>query len=298
MNKELRAGLLLLLTAAIWGFAMAAQRDGAQFVPPFTFNGVRYVLGTLALLPLTIRENKGTKNLFTKDNVKKGVLVGLVLFTAAILQQFGLIGADAGKAGFLTALYVVLVPVLGILFKRKTRLTTWLALAMTLPALYLLCVKPGQKFVLEGADALLLIGAVFWALHILVTDRYVAGMSALKLCTIQFFVTAVLNLICALFTETVTLANLWRGAWAIAYCGLFSTAVAYTLQTIGQKDCRPAYAAVILSLESVFSAISGALLLGERMTTQGYIGCVIMFLAVLLAQMGALLPARKEKTHV
>ena len=298
MNKELRAGLLLLLTAAIWGFAMAAQRDGIQYVPAFTFNGIRYVLGTLALLPLTIRENKGVKHLFSKDDIKKGTLVGIVLFTAAILQQLGLLGADAGKAGFLTALYVVLVPVLGIFFKRKTRLTTWLALLLALPALYLLCVKPGQAFVLDGSDMLLLAGAVCWALHILVTDRYAPGMSPLKLCTVQFFVTAVLNLAVAVFTESVSLENLWRGAWAIAYCGIFSTAVAYTLQTIGQRECRPAYAAVILSLESVFAAISGALLLGERMTTQGYIGCVIMFLAVLLAQAGALFPARKEKAHV
>lgn len=297
MKKELRAGLLLLLTAAIWGFAMAAQRDGAQYVPPFLFNGIRYLLGAIALLLLSIRENRGIRGVFTADDLKKGVLLGIVLSTAAILQQLGVTGTDAGKAGFLTALYVVLVPVVGILFRRKTQPTTWLALLIALPALYLICVKPGERFSLEGSDLFLLAGAVCWALHILVTDRFVPGMSPLKLCAVQFFTVAVLNLLIALPTESITPENLGRGAWAIVYCGLFSTAMGYTLQTIGQRDCPPAYAAIILSLESVFAALSGALLLDERMSGQAYIGCGIMLFAVLLAQAGTLRPGRREKGH-
>ena len=297
-NKELRYALLLLLTAAIWGFAMAAQRDGSQFIPPFTFLSIRYFLGGAALLPLMLRENKKTREPIKKQEWIVGALIGVVLFIASLLQQLGVQETDAGKAAFLTALYVVLVPVLGIFMKKKTRLTTWLALLLALPSLYLLCVPAGVSFTLAPADGLLLLGAVFWALHILVTDQYTAKISALKLCTVQFFVVSILNAVPALLFESVSMEHLLRGLWAVVYCGLFSTAMGYTFQTIGQKHCRPAYAALILSLESVFGVISGALLLGETMALRGYIGCVLMMVAVVLAQAGALIKSRKEESHV
>ena len=297
-NKELRYALLLLLTAAIWGFAMAAQRDGSQFVPPFTFLSIRYCLGGAALLPLMLRENKKNRAPLKKQEMLVGALIGVVLFIASLLQQLGVRETDAGKAAFLTALYVVLVPVLGIFMKKKTRLTTWLALLLALPSLYLLCVPAGASFTLAPADGLLLLGAVFWALHILVTDQYTAKISALKLCTVQFFVVSILDAIPALLFESVSLEHLLQGLWAVVYCGLFSTAMGYTFQTIGQKHCRPAYAALILSLESVFGVISGALLLGETMALRGYIGCALMMVAVVLAQAGALIKSPKEESHV
>lgn len=297
-NKELRYAALLLLTAAIWGFAMAAQRDSCQFVPPFTFLAIRYFLGGAALLPLMLRENKKTKQPLQKKEALSGALVGLVLFAASLMQQMGLEHTAAGKSGFLTALYVVLVPVLGVFIKKKTRFTTWLALMLALPALYLLCVPAGETFTLAPADGLLLTGAVLWAVHILVTDHYAPSVTALKLCTVQFFVVGILSGVLAIFLESVALPDLLRGLWGVVYCGLFSTAMGYTFQTIGQKYCRPAYAALILSLESVFSVIAGALLLGERMSGRGYIGCVIMMIAVVLAQLGTMIAPKKEKTHV
>lgn len=298
MNKELRCAGLLLLTAAIWGFAMAAQREGAKYLSPFTFNACRFFLGGLALLPLMLRENKKTSSPLTGKEALTGALIGLVLFTASLLQQMGVSDAGAGKAGFLTALYVVLVPVLGTLLGKKTGLTTWLALVLALPALYLLCVGEGEALSLAPSDSLLLLGAFFWAAHILLTDHFAAVVPALKLCTAQFFAAAALNLVCALLFETVSWENLLNGLWPVAYCGLLSTAVGYTLQTVGQKGCRPAFAALILSLESVFCVISGALLLGERMSTRGYVGCGLMLLAVVLAQAGAFLRPRKEAAHV
>jgi len=297
-NKELRYAFLLLLTAAIWGFAMAAQRDGSQYIPPFTFLSIRYFLGGAALLPLMLRESKKAQQPLQKKEALVGGLIGIVLFIASLLQQLGVRQTAAGKAAFLTALYVVLVPVLGIFMKKKTRLTTWLALILAIPSLYLLCVPEGEAFTLAPADGLLLLGAVFWALHILVTDQYAGHISALKLCTVQFFVVSILNAVPALLFESVSPDHLLRGLWAVVYCGLFSTAMGYTFQTIGQKHCRPAYAALILSLESVFGVISGALLLGETMALRGYLGCVFMMVAVVLAQAGSLIKPKKENAHV
>ena len=298
MKNELRACGLLLLTAAIWGFAMATQRAGAQYLSPFTFNACRFTLGSLVMLPLMIRENKKTASPLKKREIIPGLLLAAVLFLASLLQQTGLGGAGAGKAGFLTALYVVLVPVLGVFVKKKTGLFTWLSLLIALPALYLLCVPAGEAFSLNGADTLLLAGAVFWALHILLTDHFVLSVAPIKLCMVQFAVGAAGNWICALLLEPVTWDGLFHALGPVLYCGILSTGVGYLLQTVGQKGCRPALAALILSLESVFCVIAGALLLGERMDARGYLGCGLMLLAVVTAQAGAFLPARKEIYHV
>lgn len=312
MNKQLRSSLLLLLTAAIWGFAMPAQRAGSEHLSPMTFNALRTVLGCIAMLPLLIHSEKKNPAPFRKKDVLAGIATGVVLFIAAYLQQAGVSvapqmaegveavenGTDAGKAGFITALYVVLVPVLGVFIRKKTGIFTWLALLLAIPALYLLCMEPGKAFSLAASDAMLLVGAVFWALHILVTDYFVQSVQPLRLCVIQFAVGAVLNGIFALLTEDMSQQNVLGGLWAVAYCGILSTGVGYTLQTIGQKECHPAVAALILCLESVFCVIGGALMLGETMGMEGYIGCVLMLAAVVLAQGGVLLKNRKAKTNV
>ena len=298
MKNELRACGLLLLTAAIWGFAMATQRAGAEYLSPFTFNACRFTLGALFILPLMLRENKKTASPLKKSELWPGLLLAAVLFLASLLQQTGLGGAEAGKAGFLTALYVVLVPVLGVLMGKKTRALTWLSLLIALPALYLLCVPAGETFSLAGADAVLLAGAVFWALHILLTDHFVLTVAPIKLCMVQFSAGAVCNWACALLMEPVTWDALSHALWPVLYCGVLSTGAGYLLQTVGQKGCRPAFAALIMSLESVFCVIAGALLLGERMSARGYIGCGLMLLAVITAQAGALLASRKETGHV
>lgn len=301
MNKQLRSSLLLLLTAAIWGFAMAAQRAGSEHLSPITFNALRTTLAFFALLPICLHQEKKNPQPFGKRDIQAGCIVGAILFIAALLQQIGVSGAegtDAGKAGFITALYVVLVPVLGVFVGKKTGLTTWLSLLLAIPALYLLCMTEGSAFTLAPSDAALLVGAVFWALHILVTDHFVVTVPALRLCVIQFFIGMVLNWICAFLMEDMTKQDVLGGLWAVAYCGLLSTGVGYTLQTLGQKDCHPALAALILCLESVFCVIAGALMLGEKMTGWGYTGCVLMLAAVVLAQGGALLKNRKGQANV
>jgi drug/metabolite transporter (DMT)-like permease len=298
MKNEIRSAALLFLTAAIWGFAMSAQREGSQYLSPLTFNAFRFTLGSAVLLPLMIREIKRNGEPLTGKETGKGIVLGCILVLASFLQQMSVGEAGAGKSGFLTALYVVLVPVIGVLFKKKTRITTWLALMLALPALYFLCVPKGESIALKGSDTGLLAGAVFWALHILVTDEFVKKVSPLKLCTVQFAVGAVMNWIGALLFETITAENILHALIPVLYCGVMSTGVGYLCQTIGQKGCRPAFAALILSLESVFCVISGALLLGERMDVRGYAGCALMLMAVILAQAGAIFVPAKEETHV
>lgn len=297
MNKALRS-MLLFVTAAIWGFAMAFQREGSRYLAPFTFNACRSLTGAAALLPLMLRENRRRQAPLTRRDMAPGLALGGVLFFASLLQQMGVGQAGAGKAGFLTALYVVLVPLLALCAGRKTGLFTWLALLIALPALYLLCVPRGEAFSLAPSDGFLLLGAVFWALHILLTDHFVKAHAALKLCCIQFFFAALLNAVCAALFEAVTAENLLHALAPILYCGVLSTGVGYLLQTLGQAGCRPAAAALILSLESVFCVIAGAVMLGETMDARGYLGCALMLAAVLLAQGGQLIPLKKEARHV
>ena len=298
MKKELRCALILFLTAAIWGFAMAFQREGSRSLSPFTFNACRFTLGALALLPLPVRDCKKAASPMTKRDALSGAALGLVLVLASLLQQMAVGEAGAGKAGFLTALYVVLVPVIGALFGKKTRLFTWLALILAIPALYLLCVPANEAFTLAASDLSLLLGSVVWAAHILCTDHFVKTVRPLKLCTAQFVCGAAVNWIFALAFETVLPENLLRALVPVLYCGVLSTGVGYLCQTVGQRGCRPAFAALILSLESVFCVIAGALMLGERMEARGYIGCALMLLAVVLAQAGDLLMPAKEESHV
>lgn len=305
MKKSLLSASLLFLTAVIWGFAMTAQRYASEFLSPFTFNGLRFVLGGMAMLPLLFREQSKRKEAASPASLNKrtllgGGITGALLSIASILQQTGVRDSGAGVSGFLTALYVVLVPLLGIFIKKKTRAITWLSLVLALPALYLLCMKPGERFVLAQSDALVLLGAFFWAVHILATDHFVQSTSPIALCTVQFFSAALLSLLGALITErsSITLSNIGAAWGAVCYCGLLSTGLGYLLQTIGQKNCPPAFVALILSLESVFCVVSGVLLLQEKMTPEGAIGCGLMLLAVLIAQAGDLLAPGKEKRHV
>ncbi len=298
MNKELRSALILLLAAAIWGAAMSAQREGAQYLGPFSFNAARFTLGALVMLPLMLRESRKTGAPITLRSVWPGALLGAVLFLASLLQQASVGQSGAGKAGFLTALYVVLVPVIGALFGKKTHWITWLSMLAALPALYLLCVPAGEGFSLAPSDHWLLLSAGIWAAQILLMDHFVADHSPLQLCAAQFFSAAVLNWAFAAVLEGISPAQMLRAAVPLLYCGVFSTGVGYLLQAIGQKGCRPAYAALIMSLESVFCVLFGALLLGETMDGRGYAGCALMLLAVLVAQAGAMIGGSKEENHV
>lgn len=293
-TREVKSVFILLLTAAIWGFAFVAQRLGMQHVGAFTFNGVRFALGSLSLLPVIYFFNKKprTENSDNssvefqeadlKTTLKSGLLAGSVLFIAASLQQVGLIYTTAGKAGFITSLYIVLVPILGIFLKQRTHFTTWIGALTAVVGLYFLSIN--ESLTIEFGDFLEIIGAFFWAAHIQLIDKFVKKVDALKLSSIQFAACSILSLIVALLFEDISIIGLSSALVPILYGGIMSAGVAYTLQAVGQKYAKPSHAAIALSMESVFAAIGGALLLAERLPARGYAGCALMLLGMLIAQ--------------
>ncbi len=295
MNKQLKSSALLLLTAIIWGFAFVTQTIASKNdVGPFTFVSLRYGLGVLTLIPVVIIAERGEAfRAKYKHTVKSGIICGCVLFIASCLQQFGVkITESSGKSGFITGLYTVLVPIIGFIFlKKKTNVLTWIGAVTAAIGLYFLSIVPGERF--GTGDLVLLIGAVFWALHILVVDRFAAEINPIGFSVMQFGTSAVLGLICTLIFES------YEGVFAgtevvvsLLYCGIMSTGVAFTFQTLGQKDADPTFAAIIMSTESVFSAVGGALILHERMSSRAIVGCALMFAGIVLSQIK---PKNKEK---
>lgn len=290
-QKRLKANLLLLLTAAIWGFAFVAQRVGSQYVGAFTFNGIRFALGSLSLVPLILYFDKkkgkqpvatGQPKISTFKSILPGLIVGCVLYIAATLQQVGLNYTTAGKASFITGLYMVIVPLLGIFLKHKIGKNSWLGVAIAVVGLYLLSVN--EDFSISFGDLLELIGAVFWSIHILTIDYFSDKIEPLKLSALQFATCSVLSLTTAFIFEDITIAGISSALVPILYGGLLSVGVAYTLQVVAQKNAKPSHAAIILSMESVFGAIGGALLLSETMSTRGYIGCFLILMGILATQ--------------
>ena len=286
--KTLRAEALLLLAAVIWGFAFVAQRLGMDHVGPFTYNGVRFFLGMLSLLPLLWLGRRAAAPIAPGGwwpILSGGLLAGLILFAGASLQQIGIVYTTAGKAGFITGLYVVIVPLIGLLWGHRTPWSTWVGAALAVAGLYLLTLT--DDLTLAEGDGLVLIGALFWAGHVLVIG-WLSGrhIEPVLLACLQFVVCAVLSLTVAVITEPITLVGLWGGAMPILYGGLLSVGVAYTLQVVAQRDAPPAHAAIILSLETVFAALGGWLLLNETLSGRGVLGCALMFAGMLLSQLG------------
>ncbi|MFO8083687.1 MAG: DMT family transporter [Desulfobacterales bacterium] len=284
-NRVYRADLLLLLTAAIWGSAFVAQRVGMNHVGPLTFNGIRFALGALVLVPLIVwrtGSNQPAHESFL-TLVKGGLAAGIVLFAGATLQQIGLVYTTAGKAGFITGLYVIFVPILGFFLGLRLTSGGWLGAGLAAVGLYLLSVT--ESFTLATGDFWVLIGAVFWALHVLVLSYLSPKMDTIKLACAQFTVCSLLSLLGAGFTETVTLEGLKGAAVPILYGGILSVGTAYTLQVIAQKDAPAIHAAIILSLEAVFSAIFGWLLLGEVLNARAITGCGLMLSGMLIVQL-------------
>lgn len=286
-SKALRAESLLLLTALIWGSAFVAQRVGMDHVGPFTYNGVRFLLGALSLLPLLLMRRRSSP--LTQPGGWRwifagGSLAGLVLFAGASLQQLGIIHTTAGKAGFITGLYVVIVPLLGLLWGHRTPWKTWIGAGLAVAGLYLLTMT--DRMILSQGDGLVLIGAFFWAGHVLVIG-WLSGqrIEPVLLACLQCMVCAVLSLGVAAVTESIQLQGLRDAALPILYGGLLSVGVAYTLQVVAQRDAPPAHAAIILSLETVFAALSGWLLLDEILSERGMLGCGLMFVGMLLSQL-------------
>ncbi|TWH45461.1 DMT family transporter [Sporomusa sp. KB1] len=284
--SAMKSNLLLLFAAAIWGFAFVAQRVGMEHVGPFTFNGIRFVLGSLSLLPLIFyfqKKPQASPKMNVTGALLPGFLAGLILFTAASLQQIGLIYTTAGKAAFVTCLYIVLVPILGIFLQQRVSKATWLSAVLAVVGLYLLCVK--ESFFISYGDLLQLIGALFWSVHILLIDHFADRVDVLKLSFFQFVTCGLLSMGTAFGLETITLAGLRGALIPILYGGFCSVGIAYTLQVVGQKHSPPAQAAIILSMETVFATIGGFLLLDEWLGFQELVGCALMLAGMLLTQL-------------
>jgi len=296
MHKLLKSNLLLLLAAFIWGFAFVAQRVGMDHLGPFTFNGIRFALGSISLLPLLLYYHyhravpaaPGTKTTLSSWHV--GLLAGIILFIGSSLQQIGLIYTTAGKAAFITALYIILVPIWGIFLKQSISINTKIGSLLAVTGLYFLCVKEG--FTIAPGDLFELIGALFWTAHILVIDHYSRKTNTLELAFFQFITCSVLSLGTAVWLETFTINEVLQAGVPILYGGIFSVGVAYTLQIIGQKNASPSHAAIILSMETVFAAVGGFLILDERLGRLEFIGCAFMLVGMIISQgKGLKLPA-------
>lgn len=280
--------LLLLLAAIIWGIAFVAQTVGMDYVRPFTFNGVRCLLGAVVLLPVIyLFDKKKTVEEKQKEDKKAlwigGVLCGLCLCTASSLQQIGLQYTTAGKAGFLTALYIILVPIFGLFFKKKCSPFVIGSIVLATVGLYLLSIKEG--FYIEKGDIYVMICAVIFSLHILTIDYFSPKCDGVKLSCVQFLVSGVIATAVALVIERPEWSQIMAAWLPIAYAGILSCGVAYTLQIIGQKGMNPTVASLVLSLESVISVLAGWVLLKQSLSARELVGCVIMFIAIILAQL-------------
>lgn len=288
MKKEIRAVFILLLTAAIWGFAFVAQRVGMEHIGAFTYNGIRFALGSISLLPVIYffgKSNDGKEEKVDADlktTLKSGMIAGSILFIAASFQQVGLIYTTAAKAGFITSLYIVLVPILGIFLKQKTHYTTWIGAVTAVVGLYLLSIN--DNFTIEIGDFLMIVGAFFWAAHIQVIGKFVSKVDAIKLSSAQFATCSVFSLITAFIFEDIYLSGIIAATVPILFGGIMSAGVAYTLQAVGQKHAKPSHAAIALSMEAVFAALGGILLLNETLPLRGYLGCALMLAGMLITQ--------------
>lgn len=274
--------VMMLLTAIIWGFAFVAQKSSMDVMGPFTFNAARFVLGAsclLVLLPI-VKSRHGNLG---KSGWGSAAGMGVLLFLGSITQQIGLISTTAGKAAFITGLYIVLVPLLLALFGQRLSRSIWVAVAFGLTGLYLLSMKDATMVPASG-DLWVLASAVFFALHIVVIGRASLEHDALRLSIVQFYICAVLSLIGMLFWETPSLQAISDGGLEILYAGVLSVGIAYTLQVFAQIRVPPHAAALVLSLETVFGAIGGVWLLGEEMTMRMLIGAGLMMIAILVAQ--------------
>ena len=290
--------LLLLLAALIWGVAFVAQSVGMDYMGPFTFNGARFLMGSAVLVPVILFRRKkadpagggqaqtdrsGAKENAGKAALMGGVCCGLALCPAALFQQFGILYTTVGKAGFITTLYIILVPLAGIFMKKRPSSRIWTGAALAAFGFYLLCIKEG--FSLSRGDALVFIGSVLFTVHILVIDHFSPKADGVELSCIQFLTAGVISSVLAFGFEKPELSALAEGIIPLAYAGILSSGVAYTLQVIGQRDTDPAVASLLLSMESVFSVLAGWMLLGQALSARELMGCALVFGAVILVQL-------------
>jgi drug/metabolite transporter (DMT)-like permease len=278
------AVVMLWITAAIWGFAFVAQRAGMEFIGPFTFNGIRFLLGSASLLPLIFwmkykQVNPPEKQ---KNIIKGGLLAGVVLFVGASLQQAGMVYTEAGKAGFITGFYVILVPLIGVFIGQHITKLLWAGAFIALAGLYFLTIN--GPFVLQKGDMLILLSAFFWAVHVQLINKLVDTHAALPLSAFQFAVCGILSLVSGFIFETITLESILQATWPLLYGGLMSVGIAYTMQVVAQQHVHPAYASIILSFETVFAVIGGWLLLNEVLSIRSLAGCLLMLAGIMIVQ--------------
>ena len=289
MNSQaLKADLLMFIAAVIWGFAFVAQRQGMETMGPFLFNGVRFLIGVVALSPvvwfLSKKPQKTHKaEVSTKKLIFAGTAAGLLLFGAISFQQVGLQYTTAGKAGFITGLYIFFVPLIGLFLGQRTGSGTWLGATIALVGLYLLSIK--EDFSIAEGDLLQLVCAVFFAAHVLYIGYFAKRMDPLKLSLVQYVVTGVLSLLIAIIVELITWDMIKHTAIPLLYAGVMSTGIAYTLQVVAQQHAHSSHAAIILSLEGAFAVLGGWLLLDEYLTTRGLLGCGLMLTGMFFSQL-------------
>lgn len=293
MNAKAKSNLMLVVTALIWGSAFVAQSVGMDYLGPFTFNSIRCFLGGLILLPVIklfdMQKKNDTKRKNPRTLLVGGICCGTALAVASSLQQLGIVYTTAGKAGFITALYILIVPVMGLLLKKKVGKKTWIGVALAVIGMYFLCITDG--FSISGGDFLVFLCAIIFAVHIMVIDHFSPRVDGVKMSCIQFFVCGILCAIPMLLFERPDPAQILAAWMPLCYAGFLSCGVAYTLQIVAQKNTNPTVASLLMSLESVFAVLTGWIILGERLTPREFAGCALMFAAIILAQ----LPEKKKE---
>ncbi|MDR1801233.1 MAG: DMT family transporter [Lachnospiraceae bacterium] len=284
--------IALFITAIIWGTAFVAQRQGMDYIGPLTFNAVRTLLAFICLVIFVFLRNKLIKRdkketIALMSNRKYlysgGIACGVLLFTASTLQQTGIVYTTAGKAGFITSFYIVLVPVAGVFLKKKTGILVWIAVLLAFVGLYLLCIT--EKFTIQKGDFLILICSVAFMFHILTIDYCAPKVDEIMMSTIQFGTSTVLSFAAMFLFEESTIAGVWSAIWPIIFVGIFSGGVGYTLQMVGQKNANPTISSLIMSLEACFAVLAGWLILHENLSGRELLGCVLMSVAIILAQL-------------
>lgn len=289
---------MLFLAAGIWGFAFAFQSQGMEHMGPMTFNAIRFLIGAVVLIPVIFLFRKPEeKKPFSKKDVKVtvlgGVICGLCLFGASSLQQFGIQYTSVGKAGFLTTLYIILVPIIGIFFKRKVSIIVWIGAILSVIGMYLLCVS--ETMSINKGDIFAFCCAIVFAFHILSVDYFAPKTNGIVLSCLQFVVSGICAMICAIIFEQPALGEILSGIVPLLYVGVMSSGVAYTLQILGQKNADPTIASLIMSLESAVSVLGGWLILHQKLTGKELLGCLLMFIAVVGVQVSDVIKSDKKE---
>lgn len=294
--KQYKGSFMLALCAIIWGTSLVPQKLGMQYLGAFSFGAARFLTGAIIFLPLSLlvkRLMKEEKEAFLrKDLLIGGGLCGTVMFLGAYFQQLGLADTTVGKTAFITSMYIVMIPLIGLFLHRKTEMMTWVSVGLAMVGLYFLCIS--ENFSISKGDFYVFLGSVFWAVQITLVDHYSKKTNSLELVLVEFTVAGILSLLCALQIEAPTMQAVTSSIGPILYTGIIVVGVAYTLQALGQKTVSPAITGLILSTESLFGVLAGALMFQEVMSTREIIGCILLFIALLLTQI-KVSPLQKDK---